>query len=109
MEFPTLVYRCPGEHQRLGGTYSYLPVKDKDQYGAAISEGWFPTLPQAIDWKMYVAESESETKAEEVVSDDTAPPTRAELEQKAAELGIKFDGRTGDKKLGELIEAKLKD
>ena len=36
-----------------------------------------------------------------------APPTRAELEAKAIELGIKFDGRTKDKKLGQLIEDKL--
>ena len=39
---------------------------------------------------------------------DDAPPTRAELEQKAAELGIKFDGRWGDKRLGEAIAAALK-
>ena len=38
---------------------------------------------------------------------DNAPPTRAELETKAKELGIKFDGRTKDKKLGQLIEERL--
>jgi hypothetical protein len=38
---------------------------------------------------------------------DEAPPTRAELEAKATELGIKFDGRTGDKKLGQLIQDRL--
>jgi hypothetical protein len=41
-----------------------------------------------------------------IVHDD-APPTRAELEAKATELGIRFDGRTGDKKLGQLIQDKL--
>ena len=41
----------------------------------------------------------------EVVED--TPPTRTELETKAIELGIKFDGRTKDKKLGQLIEEKL--
>lgn len=40
--------------------------------------------------------------------DDNAPPTRAELEQKAHELGIKFDGRIGDKRLAALIEKHLK-
>lgn len=34
---------------------------------------------------------------------DDAPPTREELEQKATELGIKFDGRTTDKKLAAKI------
>jgi hypothetical protein len=34
-----------------------------------------------------------------IVPDDDAAPTRAELEAKATELGIKFDGRTKYKKL----------
>jgi hypothetical protein len=34
--------------------------------------------------------------------------TRVELEQKALELGIEFDKKTSNKKLAELIEAKLK-
>ena len=38
---------------------------------------------------------------------DDAPPTRDELEVKATELGIRFDGRTGDKKLGQLIHDRL--
>ena len=38
---------------------------------------------------------------------DAAAPTRAELEAKATELGIRFDGRTKDKKLGQLIQDKL--
>jgi hypothetical protein len=37
-------------------------------------------------------------EAADAVADD-APPTREELEEKARELGIKFDGRTGDKLL----------
>ncbi len=48
-----------------------------------------------------VAESEQES-----VNDD-AEPTRAELEAKATELGIRFDGRTKDKKLGQLIQDRL--
>lgn len=46
-------------------------------------------------------------EAAQPVPDDNAAPTREELEAKAKELGIKFDGRTRDKKLGQLIEAKL--
>lgn len=38
---------------------------------------------------------------------DNAPPTRAELEAKAAELGIEFSPNIGDKKLGERIAAAL--
>jgi hypothetical protein len=41
------------------------------------------------------------------VPEDDAPPTRAEMEAKATELGIRFDGRTKDKKLGQLIQDNL--
>jgi hypothetical protein len=38
---------------------------------------------------------------------EDAPPTRPELEAKATELGIRFDGRTRDKKLGQSIQDRL--
>ena len=41
------------------------------------------------------------------VPEDNAAPTRAELEAKATELGIRFDGRTKDKKLKKLIQDAL--
>jgi hypothetical protein len=39
--------------------------------------------------------------------DEESGPTREELEAKATELGIRFDGRTKDKKLGQLIQDRL--
>ena len=56
------------------------------------------------------AAAQAQAQAVEVVDtppEDDAPPTRAELEAKAKELGIRFDGRTGDKKLGQLIQDRL--
>lgn len=50
---------------------------------------------------------QAQAQAVEAVPDDNAAPTRAELEVKAKELGIRFDGRTGDKKLGQLIQDRL--
>jgi hypothetical protein len=48
------------------------------------------------------------TPAEELeLTSDDAAPTREELEAKATELGIRFDGRTKDKKLGQLIQDRL--
>jgi hypothetical protein len=41
------------------------------------------------------------------VPQDDALPTRAELEAKATELGIKFDDRTKDKKMVQLIQDQL--
>lgn len=46
-------------------------------------------------------------EAQEIVPEDDALPTREELEEKATELGIRFDGRTKDKKLGQLIQDRL--
>jgi hypothetical protein len=58
------------------------------------------------------AEAAAQAKAHAVEIVDTAPeddtaPTREELEAKATELGIRFDGRTKDKKLGQLIQDRL--
>jgi len=46
-------------------------------------------------------------EAQAIVPEDDALPTREELEAKATELGIRFDGRTKDKKLGQLIQDRL--
>jgi len=56
------------------------------------------------------AAAQAAAQAVEVVAtapEDDAAPTRAELEAKATELGIRFDGRTKDKKLGQLIQDRL--
>ena len=56
------------------------------------------------------AAAQAEAQPVQVVDtapEDDAAPTRAELEAKANELGIRFDGRTKDKKLGQLIQDRL--
>ncbi len=56
------------------------------------------------------AAAQAEAQAVEIVDtapEDDAAPTREELEAKATELGIRFDGRTKDKKLGQLIQDRL--
>jgi hypothetical protein len=56
------------------------------------------------------AAAQAQAQAVEVVDEapeDEAAPTREELEAKATELGIRFDGRTKDKKLGQLIQDRL--
>lgn len=90
--FPMMVYKVPGKHQLPHGTFDYEQVDDETQLDAALDSGWHISLADAIN-------------PPEV--DDGGAPTREELEAKATELGIKFDGRTGDKKLNQLIESKL--
>lgn len=118
MDFePTMVYKASGPHQCLGGTFDYKGVSTQEEFDAAITAGWYATLDEAIAPKVAPAQKSDPAASQipakisepEPEPEPDAPPTRAELEQKATELGIKFDGRTGDKKLGELIAAALKD
>lgn len=88
MIFPMMVYKPSGPHKRPGGTYDYHLVEDAAQLSAAKANGWFESMAFEAD-------------------EDDSPPTRAELEDKARELGIDFDGRTSDRKLGERIAAAL--
>jgi len=91
MEFPRLVYKTPGLNPMKGSSYSFMSVSDHEELKAALREGWFSTLPEAAEGT-HVIENDS-------IPDDEAMPTREEMEFKARELGIKFDGRTGDKTL----------
>jgi hypothetical protein len=50
---------------------------------------------------------EQELAKEVVEVEDNSAPTRAELEIMATELGIKFDGRTTDKRLSDKIDQAL--
>lgn len=102
MEFPRFVYKDKGPYERAGGTYDAMMVDDESEYSAAIKAGWFGNLQEAID---EVVPSVNEPAPTEPADD--APPTREELEAKATELGIKFDGRIGDKKLTALIAKAL--
>lgn len=96
-----MVYRVPGKHVRPHGTYDFAGANNAEELEAKLKDGWFSSLPEAINSK----ETAPVTEAKE--SDDIAPPTRQELEEKATELGIKFDGRFSDKKIAQLIEAAL--
>lgn len=87
MMFPVMVYKGIGPYQREHGTYDYKTIGSDDEYNVAIADGWFPSLPEAIDGFL----------------DDKTPPTRAEMEAKATELGIPFTARTKDAKLLKLI------
>jgi hypothetical protein len=99
----TMLYKAPGPYEIHGGHFDYTIV-DADEEGAieaAKAEGWFETTVEAKD-----AVDAAKAKREAELN---APPTRAELEAKAKELGIKFDGKTSDKKLVDLITANLEE
>jgi hypothetical protein len=99
MKNATMLYKAPGPHEIHGGHFDYVIV-DADEEGAidaALAGGWFKTTPEAKDAK----------DAKDAETNNSLPATRAELEQKAGELGIKFNDKMSDKKLGDLITATL--
>ena len=97
-----MVYKVPGKHVRPHGTYDFAGVNNAEELDAKLKEGWFSSLPEAIEPKKV------EPVVEATKEDDIDPPTRKELEEKATELGIKFDGRFSDKRIAQLIEDALK-
>ena len=99
MEFPRFVFKDHGPHQRPGGSYDHALVESQSEMDAALKAGRFATLPEALEAKPVIAAP--------LPPADDAPPTRAELEAKAKELGIEFSPNIGDKKLGERIQAAL--
>jgi hypothetical protein len=95
-QFPQMLYRFPGTEELHGSRFATLVVHDAKELKAALSDGWH--------------EGTDEAKAAHEASKTAKPkgPTREELEQKATELGIAFDARVSDKKLGEQITEKLR-
>lgn len=100
MREPTMLYKYPGTEQLQDGKYAFRVV-DAEHVDQAITEGWHAT-PAAAK-----AAHES-AQAAAVEAAKNVPPSRAELEQKARELGIEFKGSHGDATLAKMIEDKLK-
>ena len=134
--FPTMLYKSPGPHKKpSGGTYAYIGAKTQEEFDEKLAAGWFASSVEAIiaagdkattpkkiaDWRIKLQAKKIKKRKPskpvglkqaapapepEPIDEDTAP-TREELEAKATELGIRFDGRTKDKKLGQLIQDRL--
>jgi hypothetical protein len=110
--FPKMLYRFPAQSRDSvalqDGTYDVLQVVSEGEEADAVADGWFeaPAEAKAAFAEKLVA-TEAAAKAAALAASNQEP-TREELEAKAAELGLKFDGRTSDKKLSEAILEKLK-
>lgn len=103
-DFPTIVYRCPGD--RFGPphtTYQSIGVTDQKAFDKALTDGWFATLPEAVEAFLNPAPERVAIVSEPI---DNAPPTRDEMLAKAAEIGLTVDRRWSDKTLAnKIIEA----
>ena len=89
--FPTIIYKCPGEHQCTGGTYGFIQVISESSLSEGLKNGYSLTLPEAMGEK----------------PKNSPKPTRKEIEQKAQELKIPFNNRTTDIVLLKRIEEKI--
>lgn len=113
MREATMLYRAPGSHELHGVMVDYTVV-DASAVPEMLAAGWCLSPIEAADAAVTAhAAANPPSEAFVALMEDSAamnydaPPTRAELEAKALELGIRFDGRTSDKKLGALISASL--
>ena len=106
-DFPTMVYRSPGVHRASGGgSFDYRGVDDAAAMNAALADGWYRSIAEAVVVKSADAILTEVKEAEDAI-DDVSPATRDELEQKARELGIGFNARTSDKVLAQRIAERL--
>ena len=101
-EFPTIVYKCPGSHHCAGGTFDFIQVKDETELEEKIKSGYRLSITAALNMDL-----EDEDEDEDQDEDEDGLPTREELEEKAKELNIKFNKRTSNDRLLDLIEKSL--
>lgn len=95
----TMVFKHPGQYMQDGVSYEYQIVAS-DAVEEALADGWSLSVPEA-------KQAHDAALAAKGDSEDNAPPTREELEAKAKEMGLKFDGRTSDEKLAAKIAEAL--
>jgi hypothetical protein len=111
VELPTILYKrggmWPGPLDRYGNqtTFSTLACDTMEQVEAGLADGWhlnsWTACDQAGPWDDEVAEP----PVAEPVSD--APPTRAEMLEQAAKIGLRVDRRWSDETLLEKIGAAM--
>ena len=85
-----MLYKFGGKHEIDGEKYDWQVI-DESRVEELAVDGWCLTTQEA---KVYY--------------EDDQPLTREELETKANELSIQFDGRTSDRKLENLIVQAMK-
>lgn len=99
MKSPRVLYKFPGSTFIDDDKYDFVVVDEAipGEVERHVSEGWNVS---------HIDAKQKHINAQTV--EENKPPTRAEIEQKANELGLKFDGRTSDVKLLKMIDEALK-
>lgn len=109
-DFPTILYRVPGPHKKpRGKSYAFKGAADKNAFDALIAKGWSASYEEALIASQPLKPKAKEVEKAEEPIDEVSAPTREELESKAKELNVSYDGRTSDKKLAERIAKALEE
>lgn len=98
-QHPKALFKFGGVELIDGENFTSIIAHDEDHEAALLGDGWHSS-PDAAKI--------AEAKIDPPDAPDGGSPTRAELEQKANELNIRFDGRTSDEKLAAKIAEALK-
>ena len=97
MDFPKIVYKCPGPHFGPSGTtYQSVGVSNQKDFDLMLKDGWHKSLPDAV---------KSISIAEELTYSTIS---REEMLQQAKKLGIKVDNRWSDDTLLQKINDLMK-
>lgn len=112
LEFPRFMCRVGTAWQLESGRFDVRTVASAEEAQAAQAEGWRFDQYEARDAGKSGVEVAAQALADHIDAKvleqaRASAMSRAELEAKAAELGITYHHKTGDKKLAELIAAKL--
>lgn len=104
IDFPTILYRCPGVIRKNGGHcngafYDVAPANNTIELHLMQAKGWFTNFEDAYSAHYGKKEKPAEPVESKVDDETLDAMSREELEEKATAIGIKFDGRTSTNKL----------
>lgn len=107
--FPRQVYCSPGPYQKTSShpTWGCKSVENEEELAEALASGkWFETVAEACNDAGEAAYPVLRGRLRSIamkrrrtypMPGEDAPPTRAEIEQQARKLGIRYNARTADK------------
>lgn len=110
----TMIFKSPGP-ELIHGVMVEWKVVDETKLDAYLADGWVTTAVEAgevvaarVAAEQAARQEESECQAAAALADESRPPSREELEQMAARLGLPCNARVSDKKLRALVDAAAK-
>lgn len=108
-KYPQMLFKIGSEITYEGASFDTKIVNSEAEFEDALSAGWSETTAAAVAASTEVIAKPVElvfasNQAEQLPTEAAKQaPTRADLEAKAAALGVEFGPRVSDKKLAQAI------